>query len=315
MPSMGSIRLEACLGPLALVASASLAWAYFPARHSITHRTTKVSSFVWHVDQVDPRFHVSREEVKREAERSVRLWEGAAGKHIFQNREGEGIAVRLVYDERQQSRIARQLAEKQLKAVEAELAKLKKQQGQTDANYRAAEADFRRAQETLNAETRAYNDRVNDINARGGASPDEASDLRAERDRLASAREEVQALADRANTIQESLNASVDQYNQLVVSFNQQVGDFNRRFSTPQPIVVGEYSYRDGDQSIDIYAFDDKQDLARVLAHEFGHALRVPHVRGDGSIMSAVENGSHGAKALKLSARDLAAFRSTLAKG
>ncbi|HCY17892.1 TPA: hypothetical protein DHT42_01705, partial [Candidatus Nomurabacteria bacterium] len=44
-------------------------------------------------------------------------------------------------------------------------------------------------------------------------------------------------------------------------------------------------------REIDIYQFDNKGKLARVLTHEFGHALELEHLENSKAVMYRLNNG------------------------
>ena len=64
-------------------------------------------------------------------------------------------------------------------------------------------------------------------------------------------------------------------------SFNREVSIYNATFGKGRIFDQGEY---DG-KGINIYQFDNEDDLRLVIAHEFGHALTIDHVEDKYSIM------------------------------
>lgn len=72
-------------------------------------------------------------------------------------------------------------------------------------------------------------------------------------------------------------------YDSLFASYNQQKQAFDTMAAAYQSGAAGA--------EIDIYEFDDRNKLVRVLAHELGHALGLNHVKNPKAIMYELNQG------------------------
>jgi predicted Zn-dependent protease len=122
--------------------------------------------------------------------------------------------------------------------------------------------------------------------ARYEASREKPESLRLEVNRLA---DEASALVDRYNVLVKDINANVDTANGLLTDEFEQ----------------GHYSSSESGQSIDVYQFEDRAKLVRVLAHEFGHALGLDHNDDPSSVMYYINEGG----AIRLSDADVESLK------
>jgi predicted Zn-dependent protease len=99
------------------------------------------------------------------------------------------------------------------------------------------------------------------------------------------------------------VNAGVGEYNALVRQANSKIDIINQ--SADKEFEQGDYVSDSEGQRINVYEFEGKAKLVRLLAHEMGHALGIDHNDDPASIMYYLNQG----KGMKLSSADLAALK------
>lgn len=235
----------------------------------------------YRIGEVDARFGTDREELTRIAGRAERIWEDSLGKDIFIYDEGADLPINLVFDERQKNA-----------DVEAELREdLEAKEGMTDQvarEYDRLIGEFRKLKRNYESRVVAYetkleshNSTVAEWNDRGGAPKSAIEDLREEEDALRDEQGELELLAEKLNAIVAQLNAIGARGNLLIEDYNTVVEEYNSTVEETGEFTQGDYT---GD-AISVYQFNSEDELVVVLAHEFGHALKLDHVQNEESIM------------------------------
>lgn len=223
----------------------------------------------------DDRFGISKTDFLSSIEEASHVWENSYGKDLFEyttSRTTSGfsrlfekyfgrapIKVNLVYDERQENANENRQLASRIDDTKQDASKIKVQFTTLQNRYAKAKAEY----QILLVD---YKNR------------------RADWDTLEQKRIEVNTLADSVNALVKKYNYLVGQVNIVVDQVNQTAG---------QEFEEGRYVRdRDGER-ITIYEFGDRQTLARVLAHEFGHALGLDHNTNPQSIMYYLNNSKN----------------------
>lgn len=273
----------------------------------------------WRIGEIDPRFGLSEAQVRNAVERAAALWEAAAERELIVHDSSRGIAINLVYDDRQERRLERRRAKAELDARSARLEAAKERIRSAGAEVDEAHARLEQAVAALNAATRQHNERVREWNLRGGAPPEVIQEIEADRENLERMAERIRrdemafrALEDRASRLAEEHNALVEEYNALVVEYNQRFGEGWQEEAGRYESMGGSSGF----ESITVFVVENEDHLALILAHELGHALGIDHVEHDpAALMSPyTQHGGGEVYELRLTESDIAALREALAR-
>lgn len=255
---------------------------YFPCKSPITY---SLGTF-------DTEFGMSKEEFLKALSSAEEIWEKPVSKNLFKYDPEGSLKINLIYDIRQESTV-------QLKSMGIVVENNRASYDALKAKYEALNVEYIRNRnafesrlETFKIRQKAFEDEVEQVNAQGGADKETSARLNAERKYLNS---EITAI----NGQQANLRVEVSNINALVVSINELAGVLNidvQKFNTIGTSLGREFDegvYRSGPegQQIDIYQFDNRTKLIRVLAHEFGHALGLDHIEDPKAIMYRLNNG------------------------
>ncbi len=264
----------------------------------------------WRMGTIDPRFGLDAGEVKQAVEQAIRLWESAAGKRLFVYDRSSGFPVNLVYDSRQAGRVAARQAKERLDGMKSDIGSAKDAVQAAQDNYKLKLSLFEVSQSAYRRKLEDYNRDVEYWNRNGGAPASVVSRLNAERQNLEIDRGRLRIEEQEVDSLRTEVNDRIDAYNSLLSRYNSAANSFNRTFGKAVEMSVGETAIRGSKVGrINIFSFESNTHLAVILAHELGHALGLKHVKGQDSIMVAVEEGESASRFLLLSAADRAELK------
>jgi hypothetical protein len=264
----------------------------------------------WRMGAIDPRFGLDAGEVKQAVEQAIRLWESAAGKRLFVYDRSSGFPVNLVYDSRHAGRVAARQAKERLDSMKSDIGSAKDAVQAAQDNYKLKLSLFEVSQSAYRRKLEDYNRDVEYWNRNGGAPASVVSRLNAERQNLEIDRGRLRLEEQEVDSLRTDVNDKIDAYNSLLSRYNSAANSFNRTFGKAVEMSVGETAIRGSKVGrINIFSFESNTHLAVILAHELGHALGLKHVKGQDSIMVAVEEGESASRFLLLSAADRAELK------
>ena len=250
--------------------------------HTHHHKTIQTPIF-YRVAEVDPRFNLSMQQVIQLTQQAADIWHQETGKQHFIYDPNATFSIHLVYDERQQQSHYRlqNLDQLHQQQQQWEHQNQKLQQDKTDLETKNTLLTIKQTQ--LAAQFQQYNADVQRFNQQRSSSKFLADQLiqrqQALHQQAKALQQEVNLHNLKAQQINQEIN-KLNENNQLLVSSAQR---FNQVFK-PRLFHKGNFN---GKQII-IYEFSSTDDLRLTLAHEFGHALGLPHTDDPTSLMYPV---------------------------
>ncbi len=258
------------------------------------------------IGTIDPRFGLTKAEAQSRLKEAEMIWEEPIVKNLFEYSETGVLKINFIYDERQQAtddlKKIGLVIDDSRSAYEA----LKARQDQMTASYNKEKAKLDKMIAVLKTDQSSYEKDIAYWNARGGAPKMEYTLLENKRTNLNNQVAAINQEQESLNKLAGTINSANIVLNKMIDSLNLKINKYNTIGSgTGKEFREGVYTLSGSEQSIDVFQFNDKDKLVRLLAHEFGHALGLEHASDPKAIMYYLNEGEDE----NFSAADLAALK------
>ena len=254
----------------------------------------------------DNRFGISKQDFLSAVESAAQIWQVPVNKTLFTSDANGTLKINLIYDARQQMTQRLQKLGLVLNDDQATYNRLKAEYRSLRSTYDPQKQSYDALLTKYQAEEKAYSDAASYWNSRGGAARQEYNQLKQERENLNTEAGELRAMQTNLNELVGNINAVANALNHVAQTLNLNVATYNT-IGAEQGATFEEGAYVSDASGphIDIYQFNDRDKLIRVLAHELGHALGLGHLSNPQAIMYYLNEAGNE----KLTADDLAALK------
>ena len=230
----------------------------------------------YQIGEVDPRFQVSTVEIQQLAEQAAQIWQQGTGRDLLVYDPHARLKINLIYDQRQENTVQRLNDLKEIKKNQQQQNNQQQQIDQHKTEILRLQQQIEFKQRVFEAESTQYNHLVATLNERGGVTPQLKQQFDQEKLRLDELKTDLNQSIEQYNAVVDQSNAQVQHYNQVRQNVEQSIQDYNQHYAA-RPFDKGLFNGK----AINIYEFENQQDLRLVIAHEFGHALGLAHTQNN----------------------------------
>lgn len=258
------------------------------------------------IGNLDNRFGMNQEEFLNTIKAAAKVWNEALNKNIFIYQEDGDLKINLIYDTRQDATSTLQKLSFTIEQDRESYDALKKEYDALISYYNENRTSIVNRTTIYKNKKRTYDNQVDYWVKKGGAPEKEYNQLEEQRIQLSNESQSINQATTELNKTVDSINAIAAALNKMAASLNINAKLYNGIGET-QGDEFQEGVYRDNgiNKEIDIYQFDNRTKLIRVLIHEMGHALGIKHVEDQNSIMYKINSGTN----LELTTFDIDALK------
>ncbi len=210
-----------------------------------------------------------------------KVWENPLERDLFRYNPDAKFKINLVFDDRQQKTIDERNIRQTIDLNEQSYDKLVAQYNTLSFQHQNDLAEYNNAKAEYEARLKAYNAEVSNFNKNGGATNADYKRLNDQKKQLQVEQADLELERLAVNAQADDINSLTDKINEIAKRLNKDVNAYNGKFGNPKQFDQGTYT----GTAINIFQFNDQSDLSLVIAHEFGHSLKLEHVQDPKAIM------------------------------
>ncbi|HZJ41999.1 MAG TPA: matrixin family metalloprotease [Patescibacteria group bacterium] len=254
----------------------------------------------------DSRFGLTEAELLNNVKNAEKIWESAINKELFEYSPAGNLKINFIYDYRQKATDELRKIGIIINDDQSTYYVLKTKHDLLVDSYNKEKIQLENLIAIYNADKDIFEEDVNYWNSRGGAPRTEYNILEQKKVDLNNQVIIINQAENSLNELFNTINLMEIVLNKLIITLNFQVSKYNTiGLSTGKEFSEGEYVSDVSGTLINIFQFNDTNQLVTVLAHEFGHALGLGHLDNSKAIMYYLNEGVNET----LTADDIAAIK------
>lgn len=266
---------------------------YFPCKYPISYS----------IGEFDTRFGVTKQDFLATLKDAEAIWESSIQKDLFKYKEDGGLKINLIYDDRQKTTTELRKIESSVENTRENYDTLKIEYDKLVSAYEKEKKQYEIRLSAFETKKDAYDAEVTKVNSKGGGNKETVARLNAEKNSLVYEMNSLNSMQAKLNADVKKINSLSETLNSLVKNLNLNVNKFNTIGSSlGEEFEEGVYVSDVEGRRINIYQFENRTKLLRLMAHELGHAVGLDHNDDPKAIMYRLNNGYNE----KLTATDLA---------
>jgi len=286
-----------------------------PSRTTLRQSGGCTLEFSYAIGTIDPRFRISRNEVRQSVEQALELWADAVDRLDVQFHEGSRAGeearntIHFEYDERQEQSDRARRFQDQIASKGDFIDQMHREYERDQRELERRTDEHRRLSNRLKGEIERLNAWVESVNEGGGFRQEQLGAYEERMEAIEALRQQEREMRSELERFVAAINRSADRVNREVAFHDDMVRQFYREFGDEYRFKSALYRF-DGDRgTITVHHFHNRRELKVILAHEIGHALGLGHVPDSRSIMYETIRDQMLGREITLSSNDIRAVQ------